>query len=172
MLINAGSCVGYEKNSSSDYVLPYPTGEIHLVSQGNCYNFSHKAEGRYAYDFSMEIGDDIVAVRSGVVIYVKEDSVDDNGGLEANVIYIEHSDHSVAQYAHLTENGSEVAVDDSVTQGALIGHAGNTGYSTGAHLHFSVLKSASDSQTIPITFRNSSPQAIGPLSENVRYSAL
>jgi murein DD-endopeptidase MepM/ murein hydrolase activator NlpD len=41
-------------------------------------------------------------------------------------------------YAHL--NSSRVKTGDSVSQGAQIGTVGNTGYSTGPHLHFAVFK--------------------------------
>ncbi|HLE09873.1 MAG: hypothetical protein A2504_10855 [Bdellovibrionales bacterium RIFOXYD12_FULL_39_22] len=172
MFTNAGNCVGYSANASSDYVLPYPSGESHLLTQGNCSDFSHKDHNRYAYDFAMDIGDNIAAVRAGTVIYVKEDSVDGNGGLEANVIYIRHSDNTIAQYAHLTYNGALVATNQVVSQGQLIGHSGNTGYSTGPHLHFQILKDSTSSETIPITFSNSDPEAVGPLLENIEYTAI
>ena len=171
MFTNAGGCAGYTTSKSSEYVLPYPVGEKHYLSQGNCSDFSHKNDGKYAYDFAMEIGDSISASRGGEVIYSKEDAIDNNGGIYANVIYIEHSDGTIAKYVHLTENGSDVEIGEIVIQGEVIGRAGNTGYSTGPHLHFEVIKSETSNDTVPVTFSNADPNVNGPLQEDKIYSA-
>jgi len=55
-----------------------------------------------------------------------------------NYIIISHDDGYQSLYAHLSSIG--VRRGQSVAQSAVIGRVGNTGYSTGSHLHFSVYK--------------------------------
>jgi len=55
-----------------------------------------------------------------------------------NYIVISHSGGFQTLYAHL--HSTTVKKGDQVSQGAQIGTVGNTGYSTGPHLHFAVFK--------------------------------
>jgi len=167
---SSDACVGYTASASSDYVLPYRAGESYGVSQGNCSTFTHKGDSRYAYDFSVPIGTNLVAIRAGTVAYVKEDAVDNNLGTDANYILIEHSDGSYAQYAHITYNGSDVEINDVVAQGEIIGRSGNTGYSTGPHLHLIVWKDNNFLEGVPITFKNTDANDFG-LQEGEFYTA-
>lgn len=76
-------------------------------------------------------GTPIVAVDTGVVIY------SDNGirGY-GNMIIIAHSEEIFTVYAHNRKN--KVQKGDKVKRGELIGEVGNTGRSTGPHLHFEI----------------------------------
>ena len=68
----------------------------------------------------------------------------------ANLIRIVHDDGSMAIYAHLRENGAMVRVGQRVSLGQLIGYSGNTGFSSGPHLHFCVqINSAGHLVSIP-----------------------
>lgn len=120
------------------YDLPFKKGATFNVYQGNNGNFSHQNE--FAIDFTMPIGTEILAAREGMVIDVKEDS---NSGCPAqkcanqgNVISIMHSDGTIGRYYHLQFQGSKVNVGDQVIKGQTIGLSGNTGWSSGPHLHF------------------------------------
>lgn len=53
---------------------------------------------------------------------------------------IDHKNGLFTRYGHLQESG--LAVGTQVKQGTVIGHCGNTGHSTGPHLHFEVRKNA------------------------------
>lgn len=55
-----------------------------------------------------------------------------------NEIIILHSDGTLAEYVHLNKNGAVVKIGDEVVQGQHIGFSGNTDWSKGPHLHFSV----------------------------------
>ncbi len=84
-----------------------------------------------AVDIGCKIGTRVIAAASGVVI--KAESTGYNGGY-GQVIIISHSNGSQAIYAHLSS--VEVSVGQKVSQGQEIGKTGNTGKSTGPHLHF------------------------------------
>ena len=55
-----------------------------------------------------------------------------------NYVIIKHSAGYKTLYAHL--KSASVSVGASVTTATVIGYSGNTGYSTGPHLHFTVYK--------------------------------
>jgi murein DD-endopeptidase MepM/ murein hydrolase activator NlpD len=152
---HSGICDGYADWSTSAYKLPWPVGVTHEVSQGNCGAASHVGSQRYAYDFDMDIGSAIVASRAGVVLEMEEQYADGGGCSELNYISIRHSDGTIAKYLHLTQNGVLVNVGNSVNQGDSIALSGNSGCSSGPHLHFVVFTS-DEKDSVPVTFSNTS----------------
>jgi len=58
-----------------------------------------------------------------------------NGGYGSYVV-LRHSNGTQTLYAHL--NSTAVGVGEKVSQGDIVGYMGNTGKSTGVHLHFEV----------------------------------
>ncbi len=124
------------------YLLPYAHGTKHNVCQGYFGRQTH--QNCYCLDFEMDEGTNICAARDGMVIRVKDDS--DRGGpspsfeQDANVIEVLQTDGTLAEYAHLKYKGVLVKVGDHVAAGQIIGLSGNTGYSSGPHLHFVVEK--------------------------------
>ena len=128
----------------------------------------------------MPIGTPIVAIRSGVVIRVVENFIDLEPGIndsalvdKANLIVIEHEDGTKADYLHLTLNGALKDVGDNVVQGEIIALSGNTGWTSGPHLHFQVSKCEDtdprpnytwfECESIPITFKNTKEHCHGLL---------
>lgn len=140
------------------YALPYSAGESFLVSQAFGGAFSHSGAEKYAIDWNMPEGTPIRAARPGLIVGTRQDSraggPDRRFENDANYILIEHSDRTIANYAHLLPNGVKVQVGQKVQAGEVIGYSGNTGFSSGPHLHLSVFK-ARDGRTresIPIRF--------------------
>lgn len=142
------------------YTIPYRNGEQYPLEQGYGGNFSHNMPGRkYALDFIMPEGTEICAARGGVVVAVKDDS--NKGGKTfkyqeyGNYIMIYHGDGTLANYFHLQKNGSKVQVGDVVEEGDVIGLSGNTGWSSGPHLHFQVYTYDKDMhvKSMPTKFR-------------------
>lgn len=79
-------------------------------------------------DFRASIGTPIVAVADGTVNFA---------GMQpgyGNVIILQHANKQSTLYAHLS--GFNVSAGQHVKQGMVIGKTGNTGVSTGPHLHF------------------------------------
>ena len=154
---------------SSPYILPYNVGSTFFVNQGNNTGFGHSGFWKYGYDFTMNIGTEILAARDGIVVHANDGTNDGNPN-GTNLITIQHEDGTVALYSHLTRNGVLVNVGDTVEQGDLIGFSGNTGNTGGLpHLHFSVhpcsglpgLPNATNCPTQPVTFRNTEPNPNG-----------
>ena len=124
------------------YALPVDEGSGWQLGQGFHGGFSHSDEQNlYAVDLIVREGTPILAARDGVVMQVE--SAFDRSGLNrekyaerANLIRIVHDDGSMALYAHLKENGVYVRVGQHVSVGQQIALSGNTGYSSGPHLHF------------------------------------
>jgi murein DD-endopeptidase MepM/ murein hydrolase activator NlpD len=80
-------------------------------------------------------GTNVFAVQSGTVI-VAADGGGWNGGY-GNYVVIDHGGGISTLYAHL-QTGLSVGKGQSVVQGQVLGRVGNTGWSTGPHLHFEV----------------------------------
>ncbi len=169
----------YPEQSNSLYILPWSVGETYTVGQGNCTNFSHRADinQQFAYDMLMPIGTRILASRAGVVIAIEQSFTDGTRvpGQE-NFVFVEHDDGSVARYIHLTTQGALVQLQDTVAQGDVIALSGDTGNSTEPHLHFDVLAGTACSSnpracnSLPITFRNTRLHVDG-LVEGQSYTA-
>ncbi len=87
--------------------------------------------GHLAIDIAAGEGAPVYAADSGVVVYAGA-----IGGGYGNMIMIDHQNGYHTLYAHLSS--INVRCGQSVAQGSLIGLAGSTGNSTGAHLHFEV----------------------------------
>jgi murein DD-endopeptidase MepM/ murein hydrolase activator NlpD len=98
----------------------------HIIS-GNPYG-----PGHLGIDIQANEGDPVFAAGTGIVTMAQ-------GGWNygyGNVVQIDHGNGYVSVYAHLS--AINVGVCTPVGQGAVIGAAGNTGNSFGAHLHFEV----------------------------------
>jgi len=130
------------------YASPFTEGTDFTLDQGFGGRFSHHdEENRYALDFGVPEGTPVLAARAGVVMQV-EDDFRGNGtdaarfGDRANYVRIVHDDGSMALYAHLAPGSMLRRPGDRVAIGDLVGKSGNTGFSTGPHLHFSVQRNA------------------------------
>lgn len=89
--------------------------------------------GYNAVDLAAAIGTPIRAAAAGEVIVSKSGGW--NGGY-GNYVVIKHSNGTQTLYAHTSSNA--VSVGANVSAGETIAYVGNTGQSTGAHLHFEV----------------------------------
>ncbi len=78
-------------------------------------------------------GADVISVKAGTVAEANWGY----GGGYGNYVVINHGNGVLTYYAHLSN--ITVSVGQTVRQGDVIGHAGNTGYSFGAHLHFGIM---------------------------------
>lgn len=127
-----------------EYRLPLPPHGVPRIDQGYGGRFSHAdAQNRFAVDFAVPEGTPVLAAREGTVMQVEDGfrtAGTDAGryATQANYIRIAHDDGTMAVYAHLRRDGAQVRVGQRVATGERIGLSGNTGYTTGPHLHFVV----------------------------------
>ena len=178
-------------DDSAVYTLPYPEGVTHEVTQGHGGAVSHTGRLRYAVDWSMPEGSPVCAARAGRV--VRAVAGFDRGGRAremqafANLLMIQHADGTLGEYLHLQKNGVLVKVGDEVKAGDLVARSGNTGCSTGPHLHFHVRLPLDGStwRSVPVRFWTTTEEAVGNrggrwvgeprkpevLTKGVRYTA-
>lgn len=148
------------------YQLPYAPGEKFKVTQGYNGKFSHIGSNQYAIDWQMPEGTPVYAARSGVVVRAKDDS--DRGGPSMdfdrynNYVLIRHDDGTLGHYCHLKKGGCLVRVGQRVSMGQPIARSGNTGFSSGPHLHFCVFKTKDGRErvSLPVRFRTTGDSAI------------
>ncbi len=149
------------------YALPYARGTVHRVGQGYDGPASHR--GLYAIDWDMPPGTPVLAARDGLVTVV-QDTFQAGGPdpdlLErANLVRVLHDDGTIGAYVHLMRGGARVQVGQRVRRGDVLALSGNTGYTTGPHLHFEVytLDRALQRKTLPVRFVVAGhPQGVTP----------
>ena len=150
------------------YRAPFALGASFRVSQAYPLRITHNTvESEYAVDIAVPDGTPIYAAREGTVINVRHDffrGAADAALLDqANVVEILHDDDTIGLYAHLHWESIRVQPGQSVRRGQYIADSGNTGASTGPHLHFAVLRNAGmRAESVPVQFAGSGGAAITP----------
>ncbi len=94
--------------------------------------FTGKKRHHNGVDFAGQVGADVIAVASGVV--VRAEKVAGFG----NVVEIRHADGYVTRYAHNKVN--KVSEGNMVNKGQVVALLGSSGRSSGPHVHFEVHK--------------------------------
>ena len=92
------------------------------------YNKKHQG-----VDFAAPTGTPIMAAGTGHIEFVG------NNGGAGKYIRIKHLNGYKTSYSHLSKYASGIKKNFRVTQGQTIGYVGNTGLSTGPHLHYEVI---------------------------------
>jgi murein DD-endopeptidase MepM/ murein hydrolase activator NlpD len=80
-------------------------------------------------------GAPVVAARGGIVVFAGGNACCSYG----YYVDIDHGDGYRTRYAHF-QGSPPVRIGQRVEQGQVVGYAGTTGYSTGVHLHFEILR--------------------------------
>ncbi len=151
------------------YRPPFAPGAEFVIGQAFGGEFSHNIPSSWhAVDIAMPVGTPIHAAREGVVMdlarfFHRAGTDPERYGPRANFIRILHDDGSMAVYAHLDYEGVRVRAGERVRRGQLIGKSGNTGFSTGPHLHFVVQVNRNmDLVSVPFEFEDAERGAITP----------
>lgn len=145
------------RHDETPYAMPVAAGTGSIV-QGFGGGFSHTdPQNLHAIDFAVPEGTPVLAARAGTVMQVVDDHAE--GGLDreafvhrANHVRVLHADGSMAVYAHLREGGARVRAGQPVAVGQHLGDSGNTGFSSGPHLHFVVqVNTGMALESVPVT---------------------
>ena len=137
---------------------PFAQGEQFPISQGFQGEKTHLTpDSEFAIDIAMPVGTAIHAVRSGRIMDVEEDFNRGGTDLEkfvdkANHVRILHEDGTMAVYAHLDLASVSVRPGARIRAGQKIARSGNTGFSTGPHLHF-VIQQNTGMKLISVPFK-------------------
>ncbi|MHA6491936.1 peptidoglycan DD-metalloendopeptidase family protein [Pseudomonas borbori] len=139
--------------TQNKYPLPWRGGPFRLT-QGANGQYSHfTPKGRYAMDIAMPEGTPIVAARSGVVVKTENGQSGRGNNPSGNYVRILHDDGTMGVYLHLMKGSVTVSEGQRVDSGNLIARSGNTGNSTGPHLHFVVQRNVGLAlESIPFDF--------------------
>ena len=134
-------------------IFPLKEVEIKYVSSF----FGHRPDPIYkvrkfhgGMDFSASMGTEVYATGDGVVV-----DVDKSLWGYGNMVTIDHGFGYVTRYAHLQK--SAVRKGQKVKRGQLIGFVGNSGKTTGVHLHYEVRKNGVPINPINFFFNDLTP---------------
>jgi murein DD-endopeptidase MepM/ murein hydrolase activator NlpD len=104
-------------------------------------------------DFAVSSGTKVMAAHGGTVVKAGGNGAGD-GPAYGNAIVIKHANGVYSQYAHLSR--IDVKIGQVVKTGQKIALSGNTGNSSGPHLHFEIRTTANYGSAInPVTFLHS-----------------
>jgi murein DD-endopeptidase MepM/ murein hydrolase activator NlpD len=135
------------------YAFPWIGGPFR-VTQGPNGRVSHFGpKGRYAMDIAMPEGTTIIAAREGVVVKTENSQSGRGPNPSGNFVRVLHPDGTMGVYLHLMRGSVVVAEGQRVRQGQMLAKSGNTGNSTGPHLHFVVQRNVGLAlESIPYRF--------------------
>jgi murein DD-endopeptidase MepM/ murein hydrolase activator NlpD len=126
-------------------ILKWPIDNIKITQKFGKTEFSNNSPGLYSsighngVDFAAPIGTPIKAALSGIVEGTGDTDLVCPGASYGKWILIKHNNGLSTLYAHLSL--IKVSKGDKLQTSEVIGYSGNTGYSTGPHLHFTVYAS-------------------------------
>ena len=141
------------------YRLPFALASSFPVSQAFPSTVTHTdPSSAHAIDFVMPIGTGVYSARAGVVVDIADEyyaaGLDLNTDLaRANIVRVLHDDGTMALYAHLNWNSIRVRPGQRIGRGEYLADSGNTGFSSGPHLHFVVHRNIGGAiESLPIQF--------------------
>lgn len=142
-----GASVASAAPASASWVDPVKkyTLSASFAQAGGMWQSTHSGQ-----DFAVPSGTAVVAAHGGTVVKAGSGGAGD-GAAYGNAIVIKHGNGRYSQYAHLSR--ISVKVGQVVRTGQRIALSGNTGNSSGPHLHFEIRTTANYGSAIdPVAF--------------------
>lgn len=127
-------------------ILSWPVAKVIITQYFGYTSFAtqnpqvYNGKGHNGVDFGAAIGTPILAAADGTVVGTGDTDLTCKGASYGRWILIKHNNGLSTLYAHLSV--IKVTEGQAVTRGSVIAYSGNTGYTTGPHLHFTVYASA------------------------------
>jgi len=155
--------------AAQPYRPPFGAAAAYRVSQAFPDRITHNTpDSFHAVDIAMPEQTGVFAARGGIVVsaaysHFRGGADRSAYGAKANHVRILHNDGTFGLYAHLSWDSIRVRVGQRVRRGEYIADSGNTGFSTGPHLHFAVLRNAGMRlESVPLTFTSGPGEAAAP----------
>ncbi|HEY4389738.1 MAG TPA: M23 family metallopeptidase [Paenibacillus sp.] len=137
-----------KKAKQTEYSLSGTPSEWPTLSKRLTSNFGYRTDpftGRASFHAGIDIGakegDPVYAAAAGEIITVAQDNS------HGKYIVIQHPEGLQSWYLHLSK--ISVSEGDFIKKGQTIGKVGNTGRSTGSHLHFEIVKNGKTIDPLP-----------------------
>ncbi len=130
---------------SGSGTLAWPVDNVYITQYFGNTSFStanpqiYNGKGHTGVDFRATIGTPLRAAREGTVIGMANTDLVPGCYSYGRWVMLRHDNGLSTLYAHLSL--STVTIGQNVGTGDIIGYSGNTGYTTGPHLHFGVYAS-------------------------------
>ncbi|MDN3249115.1 M23 family metallopeptidase [Streptomyces sp. ZSW22] len=138
------------KKKAASWVDPVKNYELTASFAQNGGMWASKHSGQ---DFAVPIGTNVVATHGGTVVKAGGNGAGD-GPAYGNAIVIKHGNGTYSQYAHLSK--INVKIGQIVKTGQSIAKSGNTGNSSGPHLHFEIRTTPNYGSAVdPVSFLRS-----------------
>ncbi|MFZ3015405.1 MAG: peptidoglycan DD-metalloendopeptidase family protein [Minisyncoccia bacterium] len=129
-------------------VLSWPLDYVYITSYFGLRNVKGISSNHKGVDFRASVGTPLRAMSDGVVAGTGDTDIQCPGVSYGRFILLKFNNGLAATYGHLSL--IKVGKGDVVKRGQIIGYSGNTGSSTGPHLHLSVYpKDGVDLKTLP-----------------------
>ena len=149
-------------------IIPVKESEIRQISS----YFGYRTDPVYkvskfhsGIDFAAAVGTEVFVTGDGEV-----EKVEHNHWGYGNMITVDHGYGYKTNYAHLSKFA--VKKGQKVKRGQVIGYVGNTGKSTGSHLHYEVLKNDKPIDPIHFFFNDLSPDEYETILEKAAMPSL
>lgn len=120
------------ERKTEDWLAPVTAGVITSDCGERENPILHKQELHDGLDLAVAEGTEVVAVKSGTVIEVRTSAT------YGKLLRFETTDGYTILYAHLSE--ILVKQGEKIKQGQVVARSGNTGLSTGPHLHYGIYR--------------------------------
>lgn len=140
------------------YRAPFALARTFTITQAAPSRITHvDVASHFAVDIDMPVGTQIYAAREGTVIEVASRNFEGGTDLRhvrnANIVRVLHPDGTMALYAHLNWDSIRVKPGQVVRRGEYIADSGNTGFTSGPHLHFAVQRNVGlRLESLPVEF--------------------
>ena len=132
--------------AASSGILDWPLDSVRITQYFGNTDFSTKnpqiynGRGHTGMDFAASSGTRVLSARGGIVLGTGNTDATCPNASYGKWVFIKHDNGLSTLYAHLSS--ISVSGGQSIGAGELVGYSGNTGYSTGPHLHFGVYASS------------------------------
>ena len=138
---------------------PWPKG-YHINARSpygwRVHPITGKRKFHHGVDVALPVGTELRAPADGVIVHRG------SGASGGNTLIVKHADDVFTVYYHLQKT-SHLLEGTRVQQGEVIAHSGNTGASTGPHLHWEVRKSRRWGDTVdPVPYLVGAPSVVPP----------